>query len=149
MHRPRSARTARAMKLGALCYLLLTVSVISTAGLLAYAFWHGDRELVLKSLILIGVSFILFLFYKVFASSAACPLCRCRVLSGSGAQRNRNARRLLGSYRLRVARDLTFKNSFVCPYCSEGTLCVPKDREIQQARQQEPPPRDPRGGPDY
>ncbi len=139
------------MKLGAFFYLLFTLAVISTAGLLIYAFWNGDRELVLKSLYLIGTSLLLFVFYKIFASSAACPLCRCRVLSGSGAQRNRNARRLLGSYRLRVARDLTFKNSFVCPYCSESTLCIPKDRELGQGRQ--PPPRrensDGGEGPDY
>lgn len=36
-------------------------------------------------------------------------------------QKNRRARRLLGSYRLRVATGVLLRDRFLCPYCGEAT----------------------------
>ena len=128
MHQPRSYRSARAMKLGALTLVLLCLSSIATVSLLGYAIYEGDRPLALGGLGLLAFSVVLFIAYRVFASNAHCPLCRGPVLSGSGAQRNRNAKRTFGSHRLRVARSIIFTNSFICPYCNEATRCVVKQR---------------------
>lgn len=126
MHRPRTPRVARALKLGALLYLVFLLSAITTLGLFAYGMFHDDRQLLIVGLAIFGATFLLFGMYRGFASSAHCPLCRGPVLSGSGAQRNRNAKRTFGSYRLRVARNIIFTNSFKCPYCNESTKCTPK-----------------------
>ena len=128
MHQPRSPRTARAMNLGARALILLTIAKLATVVLLGYAIYSGERPFALAALGSFVAGLLLFIAYRVFAASAYCPLCRGPILSGSGAQRNRNARRSFGSHRLRVALDITFSNAFVCPYCNESTLCLPKER---------------------
>lgn len=116
------------MKLGALTLVLLTISFIATVSLLSYVIYTGDRPFALGALACFALTLVLFIVYRVFSSSAHCPLCRGPILGGSGAQRNRNARRSFGSHRLRVARTIIFTNSFTCPYCNEPTKCVVKER---------------------
>jgi len=116
------------MKLGSLVLFLLTLSLIATITLLSYAIYTADRTFSLGALSSFGMTLLLFILYRVYASSAYCPLCRGPVLRGSGAQRNGSAKRTFGSYRLRVARNIIFTNSFTCPYCNERTKCVVKER---------------------
>lgn len=116
------------MRLGALALVLLFLVAFATVGLIAYAVYSGERTYALGALGGCISTFVLLLIYRVFASSAHCPLCRGPVLSGSGAQRNRRARRTLGSHRLRVARNILLTNTFICPYCNETTRCVVKSR---------------------
>jgi hypothetical protein len=116
------------MKLGALVLVLLTLSLIATIALLSYAIYTAERTFSLGALSSFGVTLFLFIIYRVYASSAHCPLCRGSVLGGSSAQRNRRAKRTFGSHRLRVARNIIFTNSFTCPYCNESTKCVVKER---------------------
>lgn len=119
------------MKLGALSYLLCCLALVSAISLFGHAIYSENRTLALGCLSLFGLTAVLFIVYRTMASGARCPLCRASVLTGSGASRNRNARRFLGSYRLRVARDIVLKNSFVCPYCNEATRCTVKPRPGQ------------------
>ncbi len=116
------------MKFGALTLLLSTVSLIATITLLFYVIFADARTFAYGALGCSVLTFVLFVVYKIFSSSAHCPLCRGPVLAGSGAQRNRNAKRTLGSHRLRVARNIIFTNTFHCPYCNEPTRCVIKER---------------------
>ena len=116
------------MKLGALVLVLLTLSLIATIALLSYAIYTTERTFSLGALFSFGMTLLLFILYRFYASSAYCPLCRGPVIGGSGAQRNRNAKRTFGSHRLRVAGSIIFTNSFTCPYCNESTKCVVKER---------------------
>lgn len=116
------------MKLGAYALVLLYVALVATVILVVYGIWKNERTLVLTSLGTLGSSVVLLALYRLFAVSARCPLCRGPILSGSGAQRNRHARRFLGSYRLRVARSIILTNTFSCPYCNEPTRCRVKPR---------------------
>ncbi len=116
------------MKLGARALLLFWMSFFAGLGLVGYAIYAGERSVAFPALALFIFSAFLLVVYRVFASSAHCPLCHGRVLSGTGAQRSRRARRTFGSHRLRVARDIVLTNTFVCPYCNESTLCIVKDR---------------------
>jgi len=50
-----------------------------------------------------------------------CPLCWTPVLAPKGCTKHRDARKLMGSHRLRVAVAVLFKNQFRCPYCNECT----------------------------
>ncbi len=61
----------------------------------------------------------LFVLRGVLARSCRCPLCRVPVLGSPGCSKNRAARRLLGSYRLRVSLATLFRGCFRCPYCNE------------------------------
>jgi hypothetical protein len=128
MHQPRSDRTARAMKLGALALALLGLFLAGTVALLCYAIYADAHSLALLALGLCSLTFILFIAYRILAARARCPLCHGPILGGSGAQRNRRAKRTLGSHRLRVARNILLTNTFVCPYCNEPTLCRAKPR---------------------
>jgi len=116
------------MKLGSINLLLLVLALPSSVALMIYALCTQEESHALLGLCGMFISLVLFIFSKFFASSAHCPLCRGPVLRGSGAQRNRRAKRSLGSHRLRVARDIVFTNSFTCPYCNERTLCIVRDR---------------------
>ena len=116
------------MKLGALSLVFCLLSFAGTGGLLGYALLSNQRSLALVGLGGIVFTLLLFILYKIFSSSAHCPLCRGPVLGGTGAQFHRHAKRTLGSYRLRVALSIIFTNSFVCPHCNESTRCVVKER---------------------
>ncbi|MBJ05705.1 MAG: hypothetical protein CMO40_01090 [Verrucomicrobiaceae bacterium] len=116
------------MRLGALILVFLLLSLLTTVGVLGYAFFSDQRNLALGGLGGIFFTLLLFLIYKIFSSSAHCPLCRGPVLGGTRAQFHRYAKRTLGSHRLRVARDIIFTNTFVCPHCNESTRCVVKER---------------------
>ncbi len=95
---------------------------------MAYALYADSPPQAFLGLCGMFFSLVLFILYRVFSSSAFCPLCRGPVLGGSGAQRNRHAKRSWGSHRFRVARDILLVNCFVCPYCNERTICKAKDR---------------------
>lgn len=120
------------MKLGSLTLVLLSLAVVAGVSMGVGAIVTGEREIALGALGSILISLVIFGIYRAFASSAHCPLCRGPVLSGSGAQRNRHARRTFGSHRLHVAQSILFHNSFVCPYCNEATRCVVKVKSKSQ-----------------
>lgn len=122
------------MKFGAAFLLLALVSLVLTVAVLGGAVYLHHQKIALVALGLLGLSAVLFIVYRLFASGAHCPLCRSPVLGGSRAQRNRNARRFLGSYRLRVACSILARNKFVCPYCNEATCCTVKDRNAPRRR---------------
>lgn len=64
---------------------------------------------------------ILAIVQWTIASRTRCPLCMTPALARKSCAKHRNARRLLGSYRLRVALSILFRGYFRCPYCGEPT----------------------------
>jgi hypothetical protein len=70
---------------------------------------------------LVIVGMLLIVAQWIAASHAGCPLCRTPVLAPMGCMKHRKARRLLGSYQLRVALTIMFRERFRCPYCNEPT----------------------------
>ena len=128
MHQPSSVRSVRALKLGSLLLFLLLISLCGSLALMVYALYADSPQQALLGLYGMACSLVLFILYRISSWSAFCPLCRGPVLGGSGAQRNRHAKRSLGSHRFRVARNILLTNSFVCPYCNERTLCKTKER---------------------
>ena len=108
--------------------------LFASMGSMVYALYADTPQLAFLGLYGMFFSLVLFILYRVFSSSAFCPLCRGPVLGGSGAQRNRRAKRSCGSHRFRVARDILLTNCFVCPYCNERTLCKAKDRSRMEQK---------------
>jgi DNA-directed RNA polymerase subunit RPC12/RpoP len=114
------------MKLGSWTIMLLIVNTALTVSLGLYALITVRRELLFAALGFLGFGFVLLLVWRVAASSARCSLCMGPILLNRRCARSRHARRLSGSYRLQVARDIILTNSFRCPYCGESTLCKPR-----------------------
>ena len=127
MHQLSSARSVRALKLGSLFLFLLFLSLCGSLSLIVYALYADSPLQASLGLYGMALSLVFFILYRICSWSAFCPLCRGPVLGGSGAQRNRRAKRSLGSHRFRVARNILLTNSFVCPYCNERTLCRTKE----------------------
>ena len=128
MHQPASSRSVRALKLGSLLLFLLFFSLGGSLALMVYALYADSPSQAFLGLSGMFFSLVIFILYRISSWAAFCPLCRGPVLGGSGAQRNRRAKRSFGSHRFRVARDILLTNCFVCPYCNERTLCRAKKR---------------------
>ena len=128
MHKLTSSRSVIALRLGSLTLILSALLFAAAIGVIGYGFYTNDPGITLKGLYGVILSLGVFIASKILTHSAYCPLCRGPVLRGSGARRHRTAKRSFFSYRLRVARDITLTNTFVCPYCGERTHCVVKPR---------------------
>lgn len=129
MHQFRNKSTVFWIRISALSFFLWLLSAIALAVLTGYAVLHATHEMMLMLLSGIGVFVLTWLLYMLGASMCKCPLCRSGPLSSKRCARHRNARRLLGSYRMRVAAGVLFTNSFRCPYCGEPTRCQVKKRD--------------------
>ncbi|NNM27929.1 MAG: hypothetical protein HKO57_00280 [Akkermansiaceae bacterium] len=126
------------MKLSALAFILLVVNIGILVPLVAYAVLEQDRQLLMIALGQIILGIALLIAYRVAGASARCSLCACPVMLSQSCSRNRNAKRLLGSYRTRVATAIVLTGKFTCPYCGEATLCVPRQRPGQPQPQPQP-----------
>lgn len=121
MHHPRSISAARRLRLASILLLGNRLLILSAIGMLMVSFFANDRYLTQLGAILMVISFLLLLAQWIVGAHAGCPLCRTPVLASLGAVKHRKARRFLGSYPMRVALAITFKEQFRCPYCNEPT----------------------------
>ena len=128
MHHPRSISAARRLRLASFLLLGNRLLILPAVGMLLVSFFANDHYLTILGAILMGVSFLLLLAQWIVASRAGCPLCRTPVISSLGAMKHRKAKRFLGSYPLRVALAITFKEQFRCPYCNEPTGMQVRER---------------------
>ena len=121
MHHRRSISAARRLRLASLLLLGNRLLIVSAIGIMLVSFFASDQQLMIYGSILVGINFLLIFAQWITASRAGCPLCRTPVLSSLGAVKHRKAKRFLGSYPLRVALAIAFKEQFRCPYCNEPT----------------------------
>ncbi len=127
MHRPRSISDVRSLRLASLLLLGNRLLILTAGSLLLVSFFANDQHLMVFGSILVAVSFALIIAQWIVASQAGCPLCRTPVLAPMGCVKHRKARRLLGSYKLRVAFAIIFRERFRCPYCNETTEMEARD----------------------
>lgn len=117
-----------------LCLYLLMFPVV--AGTLAYSIMTDDRGLTRIGIVLLVLAVLLGILQWLIAARTRCPLCMTPVLATKGCSKHRNARRLVGSYRLRVAVAVLIKNGFRCPYCNESSeMEVRTRRNAGESRQ--------------
>jgi hypothetical protein len=103
--------------------------LIPTAcGLLLVSVLTNDQRLMISGLLLVLTGFVLLIVQWIAASKAGCPLCRTPVLAPMSCMKHRRARRLLGSYQLRVALSIMFTERFRCPYCNEPTAMEVREK---------------------
>jgi hypothetical protein len=128
MHHPRSISDVRRLRLASLLLLGNRLLILTSGSLLLVSFFANDQHLMVFGSILVAVSLALIVAQWIVAAHAGCPLCRTPVLAPMGCVKHRKARRLLGSYKLRVALAIMIKERFRCPYCNEPTAVEVRER---------------------
>lgn len=128
MHHPRSIYAARRLRIASLLLLVNRLLIPVAGGLILVSLITNDRSLMIYGLVVVVVSFILVVFQWMAASHAGCPLCQTPVLAAMRCMKHRNAKKLLGSYQLRVALEIMFTERFRCPYCNEPTAMDVRER---------------------
>lgn len=130
MHRFQSKSTILRFRLTALLLVLKCVLVPLVGGLLLYGLIEGDRKFLIIALSLGFATFLLAMLQWIIAARTRCPLCMTPVLASKGCAKHRHARKFLGSFRLRVALSVLFRDSFLCPYCHERSAMMVRTRNL-------------------
>jgi len=97
------------------------ILIASFVLVLGYAMVMGQTELIELGMMLGAGTVVVGFLQWALAGKTRCPLCMTPVLAHKSCSKNRKARRLLGSYRLRVALAICFQGYFKCQYCNEPT----------------------------
>ena len=128
MHRFQSKSTITRLRFAAGLVCLKWVMTPLVAGVLAYSMWIHDRSLTIGGLGLGVATLVVVCLQWIVASRTRCPLCMTPVLASKRCAKHRNAKRFLGSHRLRVALAVIFRGSFTCPYCHEPSTLEVRER---------------------
>lgn len=119
MHRLASQSIVRRFQIAAWLFILKYLFAAATGTILSYGIATYNRELTTVGMG-VGLTTILGVVLQwLIAQQTRCPLCVTPVLVAKACSKHRNARRFLGSYRLRAALSMVFRGWFRCPYCHE------------------------------
>jgi len=121
MHRLRSNHAIYRFRISALLLCAKCVLIPVVAVMLCHSIIVHDDFLTILAMGGIALCVLIVVLQWVVSARTNCPLCMTPVLANKDCVKSRNARKFLGSYRLRVALSLLFKNTFRCPYCNEPT----------------------------
>lgn len=131
MHRLQSRSVLVRFRLSAWFFILSLILIPAGIGYLGWSiFVHLHQHILFASLV-IGAGIACLIIQWISASRARCPLCLTPSMAKKNCSKNRNAKKLLGSYRLKVASSIIFQNHFRCPYCNEPTALEVRHRRIQ------------------
>lgn len=129
MHRFPNRSVIARFRLAACLLCLKCLLAPLSAALLIYSILTDKQGLILFAVYLGGGTVLLVMIQWLVSARTRCPLCMTPVLASKNCAKHRNARSLLGSFRLRVALAIIFKDSFICPYCHEPSEMTVRTRE--------------------
>ncbi len=132
MHRLRSPGLLRGFRIASLLVFLKFVLLAVAIGIVIAAVIENDWRRVVLGFGVAASTVLLSLIRALFLAYIRCPLCMTPVFSPFGSVKHSKARKLLGSYRLRVALSILFRNWFTCPYCNEPTAMKLRPRPPQK-----------------
>ena len=130
MHRLPSSSSIFRFRCSSLLLWLSVLCFLSGLVVMAYGFFHSRNDLVVSGSEVVAAGLTAYLLEWALSSRARCPLCMIPPLHPKRCQKNRRARRLLGSYRLQVATSVLFRDHFQCPYCGEATKIAVRERVV-------------------
>lgn len=133
MHRLPSKLAIYRLRLAALLLWVNYLLFIAAMVVLGTAVYEKSQDLVMKAIVLMIVCGLSVAAQWLVALQTKCPLCITPVLVAKRCSKNRKAKTFLGSYRLRVANNVIFRNYFRCPYCSEPTELQVRSRRPRQS----------------
>jgi cytochrome bd-type quinol oxidase subunit 1 len=122
MHRFQSPSTIARFRYTSLLLCFKYIVAPVALALLGYSIFQHNRDLTYLAIGLGGLAVLVAILQWIVGAKTRCPLCMTPVMAANGCSKNRKARKLLGSYRLRVATSVVFKGWFRCPYCNEPSV---------------------------
>ncbi len=134
MHRLRSRHIVIRFKLASWTLVLKCLLVPAALILLGYALIEEDHKLACLALGMAVSTVPLAIWQWMLSLQARCPLCLVPPVAHRDCTKHSSARPLFGSYRLRVANSVIFKNHFRCPYCGEFTTMETRADRPRSAR---------------
>jgi cytochrome bd-type quinol oxidase subunit 1 len=130
MHRFQSKSAIVRLRFAAIFLCLSWILSVAAVGLLTYSLIEHNKKLTFVAMGLALAAIFVVVIQWILASRTRCPLCLTPVLASKGCSKHRNAKKLLGSYRLRVAMMVLFKGRFHCPYCHEPSVLEVRERNM-------------------
>lgn len=127
MYHSHSNSEVRRLRIASLLLLVNRLLIIAAIGLLLVSLFGNDQHLRIIGSIFLAISFILIIAQRIAALHVGCSLCRTPVLGPMSYMKHRKARRLLGSYQLRVALAILFTERFCCPCCNQHSSVFMKE----------------------
>lgn len=134
MHRFQSKSAIVRLRFAAFFLCMEWVMIAAAVGVLVHSLIEHDKMLTFVAMGLAGVAICVVILRWILASKTRCPLCLTPVLASKQCSKHRNAKKFLGSYRLRVALMILMKGRFYCPYCHEPSVLEVRDRHATRAR---------------
>jgi len=131
MHRLPSQSAVTRFRVAAYLYIIALLIVIGGIGYLGWALYASLQDHVVTAAAVIGLAVVTFIIQWIASARVRCPLCLVPSMAKKNCSKNRNAKRLLGSYRLKVASSIILHNNFRCPYCNEPTALEVRQRRVQ------------------
>lgn len=119
MHRFPTRRSLTRLKASSFLWVILFLCFLAVIPILVWGLVLRDPLGLRISIgLLVGIP-VLALVQAILASNVRCPLCHGHLMSRPRCALHRNARRALGSLRLRVALGVFFLGRLRCQYCGE------------------------------
>jgi hypothetical protein len=128
MHRFPSNSSVSRFRFAALLFIVRSLLPLVGLPLLLWAVFTHERIWLAVALGVLAAFPMVALVQWIAASKVRCPLCMVPPMVSRGCSKNRRARRLLGSYRLRVAVSALVLGNFRCQYCGEPTQMKARER---------------------
>jgi hypothetical protein len=128
MHRFPSTSSVSRFRFAALLFLLRSLLPLVGLPLLIWSLVAHDRTWLVVALGVLALFPVVAFIQWAVAAKVRCPLCMVPPMVSRGCSKNRRARRLLGSYRLRVAASALVLGHFRCHYCGEPTQMKARER---------------------
>jgi hypothetical protein len=129
VHRLASRRDVLRFRAASLFFFLAGASAIAALTMLArIALEPQNPQAPVLALGLLGLTVVLWITQAVLSAQARCPLCQVPPLARKGCSKNRNAQRMFGSFRVRVATSVLTRGHFKCPYCNEPSAVEARQR---------------------
>jgi hypothetical protein len=131
MHRLPSHQALVRLRLSAFLFIFAWLFVPLSVTTLVYSLVADLPDFTLLAAIFAAAWLVLMISQSITASRTRCPLCMVPPLAKKSCSKHRDARKLLGSYRLRAAMAILFRGRFRCPYCNEPTEMAVRTRRPQ------------------
>lgn len=131
MHYIKSKSRANAFRLASSVFTCAYLSLFVTAGATIYVVTKNSENHLLFYGIVLGSTLLLWTLAIIISGTCRCQLCQASTMRSLKCSHHSKAKRLLRSYRLRIAIDILLKGHFRCSYCGEVFSLKSEGEEIQ------------------
>lgn len=109
--------------------IIRTLAAAACLVFLALGAYEQNVSLLYISGACLALLLLLQIVHGLESGNIVCPNCRSQIMIVRGCAKHRQARKLFGSYTLRLALDVVFTNTFRCHFCNQHYQWRGKRRE--------------------